>query len=98
MAEQANLFTFTYKEIVECLVKKQGIHEGLWGIFISFQLGATNVLNTTDSESYMPAAIVPIQNIGIQRFAEPSNLTVDAAVVNPAPKIKLKKQRIRKNK
>ncbi len=35
------------------------------------------------SEKFLPAAIVPVQEIGIQKFEVESNLTVDAAKVNP---------------
>ncbi len=79
---EATQISFTFKEIVEALVKRQDIHEGLWGIYIEFAFGAANVGNPKDGD-VLPAAIVPVQKIGIQRFDEPSNLTVDAAIVNP---------------
>ena len=76
---------FSYQELAEVLVKQQGIHEGLWGLYVEFDLAATHV---SDQEGNMtvPAAIVPVQRIGIRRFdQEVGSLTVDAAVVNPAP-------------
>ncbi len=76
---------FNFQEVVECLIKKQGIHEGLWGISISFGFGAVNASNTEEPEKYLPAAVVPVQEIGIQKFEVESNLTVDAAKVNPLP-------------
>jgi hypothetical protein len=85
MAE-ARQFIFTYPEIAEALVKQQGIHEGLWGVYVEFGIAAANIGTTPESDDAIPAAIVPIQKMGIQRFDEPSNLTVDAAEVNPAPK------------
>jgi creatinine amidohydrolase/Fe(II)-dependent formamide hydrolase-like protein len=83
MAE-ADRFTFTYKEIAEALVKQQGIHEGLWGVYVEFGIGAANVGTMPESNDVVPAAIVPVQKIGLQRFPEANNLTVDATVVNPA--------------
>ncbi len=83
MAE-ATRITFTYQEIAESLVKKQGIHEGLWGIFINFGLTAAN-LGISGTDTVMPTAIVPVQEIGIQKFDKPNSLTVDASVVNPKP-------------
>jgi hypothetical protein len=77
-------YVFTYEEIVETLIKKQGIHEGLWGIYVRFGLAAGNV-GEAATGNFLPAAIIPVHEIGIQRFDQPSNLTVDAAVVNPAP-------------
>lgn len=78
---------FSYKEIAETLIKKADIHEGTWGIVIRFGFGATNV-NTNEiagTETLIPAAIASVREIGIQRFDTPNNLTVDAAIVNPAP-------------
>ena len=76
---------FTYQEVVECLIKSKNIHRGLWGLRIGFGLGATNI-STGEDDSFAPAAIVPVTEIGIQKFAKANNLTVDAALVNPAPK------------
>lgn len=84
MAESRN-YIFSYKEIAEALVKQQGIHEGIWGIYVEFGIGAANIGSTPESNDAVPAAIVPIQRMGIQRFDEATNLTVDAAEVNPAP-------------
>ncbi len=84
MAE-ATRYVATYKEIAELLIKKEDIHEGLWGIFIRFGLSATNIADAAAGDALFPAAIVPVREIGIQRFEEANNLTVDAAVVNPLP-------------
>lgn len=63
------------------LVRHANITSGHWGIYIRFALGATNI--GPDKNNLMPAAIVPVAEIGISQFAEPSNLTVDASQVNP---------------
>jgi len=83
---EAQQFIFTYRDIAEALVKQQGIHEGLWGIYVEFAIAAANIGTTPEGNDTVPAAIVPIQKIGIQRFDEANSLTVDAAKVNPAPK------------
>lgn len=80
MAE-AELITFSYKEVVECLIKKQGLHEGLWTLYIEFGIGAG--MAGPNSESLSPVAFVPVVKIGIQHATEPTNLTADAAEVNP---------------
>jgi len=83
--ENPERIMFSYQDVVECLLKKQGIHEGLWGISISFGFGAI-IANSIDApEKFLPAAVVPVQEIGIQKFEVESNLTVDAAKVNPLP-------------
>jgi hypothetical protein len=84
MPEPQN-FLFNHAEIAEALVKQQDIHEGLWGIYIRFGIGAANIGQDAEGK-IMPAAIVPVLQIGIQRFPKPNNLTVDAAKVNPKSK------------
>lgn len=84
---------FSHAEVVECLLKKEGIHSGLWGLAVSFGFGAANVSSADTPEHYLPAAIVPIAEIGIQEFEKPSNLTVDAAKVNPSKPAKSTRKR-----
>lgn len=79
-------FTFTYQEIVEALVKKQEIHDGLWGIYMEFGIAAANA--GPSDENLLPTAIVPVVKVGIQRFDKPNSLTVDAAEVNPLPEMR----------
>ena len=81
-----NRISFSHKEIVECLIKEKNIHEGIWSISISFEFGAANVATPDEEDVFMPAAIVPISSIGIERVEEESNLTVNAALVNPKTK------------
>lgn len=84
MAE-AERFIFTYKEIVEALIKKQGIHEGIWGLFVQFGIGAGNALSpeAQGKEDFVPTAFVPILKMGLQKFKEEGHLSSDAAKVNP---------------
>jgi len=89
---------FSYQEIVECLIKEKDIHEGIWGIVVGFELGVANVLKHGEAGSFLPAAIVPISSIGIERVEEESNLTVNAALVNPNPKTKSSKTAAKKTK
>jgi hypothetical protein len=80
MAE-ASQITFSFKEIAELLIKRQRIHEGIWGIYVKFGIGAMN-MGPTEGE-VRPTAIVPILELGLQKFDKESNLTVDALKVNP---------------
>jgi hypothetical protein len=82
MPEIANII-FSYKEVTTALLKAQGIHEGLWSLFIRFGLSAAN-LGPNDDE-VRPTAIIPILEIGLQKGEKENNVTVDAAKVNPAP-------------
>jgi len=81
MAEETTRFTFSHKEIVEMLIKKQGFHEGLWMMYVEFGLGALNAGPSDDQ--LLPAAIIPVMKIGLQKGEKENSLTVDAAKVNP---------------
>ncbi len=80
MAE-AKQIVFTYKEVAECLVKKQGITQGIWGLYIKFGIQGVNIGPTPDNVH--PAAIVPVLEIGLQKMDEETNIAVDAAKLNP---------------
>jgi hypothetical protein len=82
MAEAQN-YIFSFKQIAAALVKEQGIHEGLWAIYVEFGLGAGHIPAGLNTEAVVPAAVVPIVKMGIQRAEQPTPLTVDAAEVNP---------------
>jgi hypothetical protein len=79
MAETKQI-VFTHKEVVEALLKQQGIHEGIWSLYVKFGLGAVNVGGSEDS--VLPAAIIPVIKIGIQKADKINNLSVDAAQVS----------------
>jgi len=75
-------YTFSHKEVVEALIKLQGLHEGLWMLYVEFGLGAANVGPAEDQIT--PAAIIPVVKLGLQKGEKENALTVDAAKVNPA--------------
>ena len=81
MAE-ARQIVFSYKEVATALLKQQGIHDGFWGIFVKFGITGANIGESDDA--LIPAAIVPVLELGLQKFDKINNLSVDAAVVNPA--------------
>ena len=83
MAE-ASQISFPYKEVAEALVKKQGLREGIWGLFFKFGLQATNI--GPNESDLKPAAILGILEIGLQRLEKETNLSVDAGKVNPKGK------------
>jgi hypothetical protein len=83
MAETAQI-VFSHKEVVEALIKQQGIHEGRWMIMMQFGIQGMNV-GQGAPQNLVPAALVPIVAIGLQKTDQVTNLSVDAAEVNPAP-------------
>ena len=86
-------YTFSYKEVIEALIKQQGIHEGIWSIRVEFGMGAINVNTEEGSKDITPAAIIAVKSIGLQAGTEINSLTVDAAEVNPRPKGSSKKSK-----
>jgi hypothetical protein len=63
------------------MVQERGITEGYWGIYVRFGIKA---INAGESDNDLrPTAIVPIVELGLQKFPELNNLSVDAAEVNP---------------
>jgi hypothetical protein len=80
MAEVTQI-SFKHTEVAELLIKKQGLHEGIWGLFFKFGLGASNI-GPTETE-ITPSAIVGVLEIGLQKFEKESSIAVDAGKVNP---------------
>jgi hypothetical protein len=80
MAEATQVM-FSHREVVTALLKKQGIHEGIWGLAVQFGFGVSNT-GPNDSE-INPTAMIPIMGIGLQRFPQMNALSVDAAEANP---------------
>ncbi len=89
MHEQTEIM-FDYKELVELLIKKQDIHEGIWALSLQFGMRAANIGSTPEASDHVPSAIVGVLKIGIHRHDKETNLSVDAAKVNPAPKQELR--------
>jgi len=84
MAEPSQIM-FSYKEVAEALIKKQGLNEGLWMLSVNFGMQATNIgANDTDLK---PSAVVAILGIGLNRTDKETGLTVDAAKVNPRGRV-----------
>lgn len=82
MPEQTEIM-FTHKELLELMLKKQNIHEGIWMISIKFGMQATNFGLAPDGSDVLPTAMIPIVGIGLHRADKTNNVAVDAAVVNP---------------
>ena len=76
-------YEFTHKEVVEALLKSQNIHDGIWGLHVQFGIQAANI--GSGGDDLLPVAMVPLKSIGLQKFDEESNISVDASKVNPKP-------------
>jgi len=82
MMAEANQYMFPYKEVVEALIKHQGLHDGVWSLLVKFGIGAANIGPSDDT--LIPTAMVPVLELGLTKATKESNLAVDAARVNPA--------------
>lgn len=87
-----------YKDLVEMMIKRNNLHEGLWGLFARFGLNVANApVEYDDATQVRPVAIVPLIEIGLQEYKQLNDLSLDAAVVNPRQKV-AKKARTAKKK
>jgi hypothetical protein len=79
---ETNQLIFTFKELAALLVKASNVHEGIWAIFVNFGIQANNV--GPNENELRPAAIIPILQLGLIKVDKETNLSVDAAKINPA--------------
>jgi len=83
---EPQIITFSYKELATVLIKHQQIHEGFWSVVVQLGLQGANIKVGPSEEDVVPAAIVPMMKIGLQKLDKPTPISVDAAEVNPPPK------------
>lgn len=81
MAEVVKNYLFEPKEIVEMLIKKQDLHEGIWGLLVNFNFSAVNAGPTEDQ--MLPTLVAAVSRIGLQPFPKEGNISLDAAKINP---------------
>lgn len=95
MAEPSQI-TFSHKEVVEALILKQDLHEGIWALIFRFGLNGAN-FGATPNE-VVPTAMVGVIEVGLQRSDAENNISVDAAKVNPRKAGQAKSGRGRRKK
>jgi hypothetical protein len=82
MAEPVQEYVFSHKEVVEALIKKQDLHDGIWMLSVRFGIGAMNAQRPGEEE-IVPAAVVPVLSLGLRKVDALNPLALDAAQVNP---------------
>lgn len=70
---------FSHKEVVEALIEKLGIKEGIWGLYVEFGIVGANI--GPDPDNILPTAVVPLVKLGLQRMPEISSISVDASTL-----------------
>jgi hypothetical protein len=81
---QRQKYAMSWTEVATALVKAHDIHEGLWQVYFAFGIHGATV---NFKGAMTPSALVPLVEVGLSRAAEETEMTVDAAVVNPRPQI-----------
>jgi len=81
MAETSQVI-FSHKEVVEALIKHHGIHKGIWTLLVQFGIQGVNV--GLGGPNPLPAAVVPVVALGLQKTSQINSMSVDAAEVNPS--------------
>jgi hypothetical protein len=71
------------QEVGVFLVKRFGLHQGLWDVTFEMQIGVGHFgQNPAD---VLPGSMTRISRVGLTPSASKTHLSVDAAEVNPAP-------------
>lgn len=78
----------TLKELTAVLIKHFDHHEGHYDLAFQLQI-ATGAIGP-DKDNLLPGAMLGISGVGLKQVEKVSENTLDAAVVNPAPKAKQK--------
>jgi hypothetical protein len=91
---EINQYVLSRTELLELLIKQNGVHEGRWMLMAVFGFSAGYFGPSPDQS--VPGAVVALNQIGIQRAQvdTPKEMSLDAAVVNPDPKPKPMKRRV----
>ena len=84
---QTKMIPMTYRALAEVLVRANGLHEGIWRVYLRF--GQPTGVNANFAGRLAPSVFVPVMEIGLIRDTELTDLSVDAAVVNPGPLIEV---------
>lgn len=95
MAE-AKVISFNHREVTESLIKQANIREGKWQLLVEFSIIGANVpwppmpvpspmSPPPTNQGLVPAAIIPIVRMGLQRVEQDTPMSVDASIINPPP-------------
>jgi hypothetical protein len=88
-------FSFSPQEVLELLIKKQGIHEGIWALRFQYILTGADIPYGKTNE-LVPSAILRIPKFVLQKLEAEKGNSLDAAKVNPAKSNATKVKRVKK--
>jgi len=75
---------FTYKEVVEALLRSRDMEEGVWGINVNLLLRG---MSTKMDGKLIPTALVGMSYVSLQRRDEIDELSVDASTLEKLIKV-----------
>lgn len=78
-------FLLSHKDLAALLVRENEIHEGLWEVAFEFQIAIGTM--GPSPEQVCPGAMFNVHRVGLNKVSQQTALSIDAAVVNPAPDI-----------
>ncbi len=84
MAEVSQ-YIFSHRDLVETLIRKQGLHEGVWTLAFQLGMAATQVPSPAGGDP-LPGAVLSIFAVALQKADKEGPTALDAAKVNPAKK------------
>lgn len=78
---------FSINELIEALLRDQGIHEGYWALNIEFGAVGTSVNAPAGSSGTLPGMIVSVNSATLMRAESRAQGAVDAALANPRKQV-----------
>lgn len=72
---------FNFRDVAVAFVRASHLHEGFWRVYV--KCGPVAGVNANHGGRVYPSAFVPIIELGLLRDEVMTDLSVDAAVVNP---------------
>lgn len=78
---------FSIKELIEALLRDQGIHEGYWALNIEFGAVGTSVNAPEGYGGTLPGMIVSVNSATLMRAGSATQGAVDAALANPRKQV-----------
>ncbi|HEV3422958.1 MAG TPA: hypothetical protein VG105_04075 [Paraburkholderia sp.] len=78
---------FSVDELIEALLRDQGIHEGFWALNVEFLATGTSVNSPAGSGKTLPGMIVSVNSATLVRAENSTHGAVNAALANPPKRV-----------
>jgi hypothetical protein len=78
---------FSIDELIQALLRAQGIHEGHWALNVEFLATGAAANSPAGPGKTLPALIVSVASATLVRTEGPVLGAIDAAIANPRPRV-----------